>query len=335
MKDIILHRIGGLQLTRRWGEADLPVVPEEDWKGPVHAIYFTTGFEEPIEVRVRETVAYDGDKTGRIYTAANGVPTYHELPVYGITDPFEFRRIFRDHVHKYALVWAAAQKGDAYAEALRLIHSVRRQPMTDVLRYEFARFYKTGSAYIVGGDTLGIAPVPADARSLSGKAPLPRLITAQGDRVITLYLNELVRTLFGQAGSISRTSNSDQPCDIHDSYVALRVLVFGSIWYVQDRLRHGQQNGVDGPSVPESVQQVQGSLSAVVSALNHGVLGKDYPKLLERLSPPERDFHRRIQKEPPAGEAEWANPLYLLPSLKDLCEGLRPERGFTASTRTH
>jgi hypothetical protein len=122
---VILHRPGGLNLTKRWSDGEMPIVPEGDWKteGP-QTIKLTTGFKVPLEVEVRKIGHRDGDVTGRFYIDLSGKNQWVELPLYAITEPSGFLKSFGDHIHSYANDWAL-EMGGTHLEAVRIIRSQR------------------------------------------------------------------------------------------------------------------------------------------------------------------------------------------------------------------
>jgi hypothetical protein len=121
--NIIFHRPGGLNLTKRWADGELPAVAETDWDGEEapQAIQFSTEFRVPLDAIVRRTSWKPGDADGRPYTDAEGKLRWKRLPMYAIADPEQFRETFRQHVTAYAQCWAASQQALPYREALRLI----------------------------------------------------------------------------------------------------------------------------------------------------------------------------------------------------------------------
>lgn len=102
---------------------------------------------------------------------------------------------------------------------------------------------KTLSGFITGPARLGIEPLPQDATSMPGQSPLPRMITAQCDVMLSRFLAELLSDLFGSGGALLlKRLTSANVTNTHVAYVALRILVEGTIWVLIDKQRRDDQN---------------------------------------------------------------------------------------------
>lgn len=107
----------------------------------------------------------------------------------------------------------------------------------------FCAVQKTLSAYITGPARLGIESLPSDATSMPNQSPLPRMITAQCDIMLTRFLAELLSELFGSGGALLlKRLTSTNVTNTHVAYVALRILVEGTIWVLVDKQRRDEQN---------------------------------------------------------------------------------------------
>jgi hypothetical protein len=121
MEQVVLHREGGLGLTKRWSAGQLPIVAEEDWlEEESQTIGFTTGFVVPLRANVRKIAEREGDVAGRFFTSVSGETQWMAVPLYALTNPAQFQTTFHDHIVTYAKDWAS-QMGESHREALRLI----------------------------------------------------------------------------------------------------------------------------------------------------------------------------------------------------------------------
>lgn len=197
------HRVGGLGLTTRFKEGQVPSIDGQDWKEGAETveIRFSSGSALQLSVSVREFVPRYGDVTGRRYTDAEGNRQWINLPSYGLVDPLSYLALIKLQIPIQALTWAASQ-GAAHQEALRLITTGVAPELETLLQYDFARYQKTRSAFITGPESLGITALPGGTSLMGTRAPLPRMITAQCDIVLNTYLTELLKKLFGDSNSI-------------------------------------------------------------------------------------------------------------------------------------
>ncbi len=122
--EAVFHRVGGLDLTTRFTEGELPVIDEEDWiedSEPVD-IVFSSDCNLESAASVREFTPRAGDATGRRFTDALGERRWIEIPSYGLARPSDFLDDFSRHIAAEARAWAFGQSS-AHHEALRLIKS--------------------------------------------------------------------------------------------------------------------------------------------------------------------------------------------------------------------
>ena len=105
---------------------------------------------------------------------------------------------------------------------------------------------KTSSSYIAGPNRLGIEALPSNTATMPAQAPLPRMITAQSDIVLSKYLAELLQELFdNNDGLLLRRLVTASPHSTHIAYVALRIIVEGTIWVLVDKERRDAQNNTN------------------------------------------------------------------------------------------
>lgn len=115
-----------------------------------------------------------------------------------------------------------------------------------VLTASLSTEQKTRSAYLIGENHLGIAPLPNDSQTLPKRIPLPRIVTAQCDNISSIYLAGLLEELFGEDnGTLSKRLLSTTPLDTHIGYVALRILAQGTVWILVDKNRRDMQNSTN------------------------------------------------------------------------------------------
>ncbi|KIH87366.1 hypothetical protein SPBR_05022 [Sporothrix brasiliensis 5110] len=314
-KGVVFHRVGGLDLTTRFkDEASLPVIDDGDWKSGSAAVevVFTSGAALQTALLVREFVPRYGDVTGRRYTDANGNHKWINLPSYAVVDPAAYLNQLRFQIRSQACAWAATQ-GRAHQEALRLIDTGIAPELQLLLEYDFGRFQKTLSAYITGSERLGIERLPKDATSMPNQSPLPRMITAQCDIMLTQYLAERLRDLFGSADAqLIKRLTSANVVNTHVAYVALRILVEGTIWVLMDKQRRDEQNNTK--------VELQSSLNSVIYTFSNARQGMDYVHFEHSLTSDAVAFYEDIDVQDSQASASpaWKSLLFWLPSVEDL-----------------
>ncbi|OAA63514.1 hypothetical protein SPI_03677 [Niveomyces insectorum RCEF 264] len=295
--NLVFHRVGGLGLTTRFEDGKLPVISSGDWKPEsfVTDIAFSSGTLLQSTVAVREFVPHFGDVTGRRYTDSRGRHRWVNLPAYGLADPLAYAAFIRTHIPAKARAWASTQ-GSAHREALRLLDTGMAAELDTLLCYDFGRYQKTRSAYITGHVRLGIEQLPDDAQAMAGQVPLPRMITAQCDIVLSNYLAELLEQLFGSCsdsdsdsngningganGSLARRLLSTTAIDTHVAYVALRIIAEGTIWILCDKERRDRENNIQDNALQV---QLEHDLCSVVAAFASKHYGMDYAQFTSQL----------------------------------------------------
>lgn len=119
---VVFHRVGGLNLTTRFKESEMPMISENDWKEKTRAteIAFSSGTALQTAIYVREFIPRYGDVTGRRYTDARGNHHWVNLPSYGLVDPAAYLDLIRCQIPQQVHSWAGT-RGCAHREAIRLI----------------------------------------------------------------------------------------------------------------------------------------------------------------------------------------------------------------------
>ncbi|EPE05527.1 hypothetical protein F503_02266 [Ophiostoma piceae UAMH 11346] len=312
---VIFHRVGGLDLTTRFKDNELPAISDNDWKDGAAAveISFSSGSALQSAVVVREFIPRYGDVTGRRYTDSEGNHQWINLPSYGLVDPSAYLSLIKQEIPKQALSWAATQ-GAAHQEALRLVQSGEAPELETLLQYDFARYQKTRSAFITGPARLGIHALPGGTGLMGSQAPLPRMITAQCDIVLNTYLTELLKQLFGDSDSaILKRFLATSSMDTHVAYVALRVITEGSVWVLLDKQRRDLENNISDRSLQ---RQLQDSLNSLVHLFSSKRFGMNYNKLVEGIPNEAAPFYSAIQDEANSSPSlSWNSSLYWLPTL--------------------
>jgi hypothetical protein len=192
---------------------------------------------------------------------------------------------------------------------------------------------KTGSANIVGGNKLGIAPVPDDACTMPGKVPLPRLITAQIDIMLSRKLEQLLNDLFRSSEELELLSPACGAFQLHTAYVVVDALVRGTVWILKDmKRRRGENSGavelVKG--INEEASEIQRSLNSIIFRLNQKLTCFQFEDLMELLTEKERTYHSQILEGSAVSfKDEWENPRFWLPPIKTMCEGIAPHQVFS------
>ncbi|EFX04989.1 hypothetical protein CMQ_5251 [Grosmannia clavigera kw1407] len=320
--NLVFHREGGLQLTDRFKDGEWPAINPEDWKkgGTPIAITFSSGSLLESPILVLELVRREGDATGRVYTDAAGLHHWVHLPSYGVIDPESYLTWLRTRIPEQVRAWATTASA-AHREALRLADSGLAPELLTLLSYDFGRNQKTRSSYLTGANDLGIPPLPRDSQTLPGRIPLPRIVTAQCDNISSIYLASLLEELFGDGnGALSKRLLSKAPLDTHIGYVALRMLIQGTIWILVDKKRRDVQNNTNDPSLEV---RLQGNLQLLVSnfiQVHRGTVS--YSLVRQILSREGMAFHGGIEAEKQLDQIpetdSWKNALFWLPALEDL-----------------
>lgn len=336
----VFHRVGSLNLTKRWSDERIPVV--RDWQNEdVQEIQFSTGFKS-YQVAVRLACWQDGDSRGRFYTPASGTPVWVDLPPYAVSDPEAFWAHMDSQLPNDAIEWASScslpevsERRIVYCELLRLIpvNSDAQDMISQLIQLEYCRWLKTGSANIVGGNKLGIAPVPDDACTMPGKVPLPRLITAQIDIMLSRKLEQLLNDLFRSSEELELLSPACGAFQLHTAYVVVDALVRGTVWILKDmKRRRGENSGavelVKG--INEEASEIQRSLNSIIFRLNQKLTCFQFEDLIELLTEKERTYHSQILEGSAVSfKDEWENPRFWLPPIKTMCEGIAPHQVFS------
>ncbi|KAI1382581.1 uncharacterized protein F4822DRAFT_423458 [Hypoxylon trugodes] len=201
--------------------------------------------------------------------------------------------------------------------------------LTLLLSYEHARWWKTGSASIVGEATLGIDPIPHDAQTMPGSVPVPRLIVAQWDTLSTKISDQWAQQLFQcPDGLVYKLLMSQEPTKIHAGYIALRVLVDGSLWVVEDQRRCGKEHSTEGYPVPEAINTIEDGLNELLFVFATSCKKVGFEAIYRELDQTAREYHDKLMTtdaDPGYSDAslDW------LPSLQKLCETKWKRRNFS------
>ncbi|CAK7207888.1 hypothetical protein SEUCBS139899_010703 [Sporothrix eucalyptigena] len=316
---VVFHRVGGLHLTTRFKEEGLPIISENDWKaGSKPAdVTFTNGTSLSTTVPVREFIPRYGDVTGRRYTDAHGNHHWIDLPAYGLTDPAAYAILIRDSIPGNTFSWAAAQ-GRSHQEAIRLIRNGAAPELEKLLQYDFGRFQKTSSSYITGTNRLGIEALPSNTATMPAQAPLPRMITAQSDIMLSEFLAELLKQLFGNGdGLLLKRLMTANPPSTHIAYVALRIIVEGTIWVLIDKERRDAQNNTNDYSLQV---QLQDSLNTVLHTFSNSRQGMPFSSFKRSLDSTALAYYDGLAEDDSntLPSPAWKDNRFWLPSISEL-----------------
>ncbi len=81
---------------------------------------------------------------------------------------------------------------------------------------------------------------------MPGQAPLPRMITAQCDVLVNMYLSEQLSKLFGHADApLLKKILANDAVSTHVAYVALRIITQGTVWIMADKERRDLENNIN------------------------------------------------------------------------------------------
>lgn len=168
---------------------------------------------------------------------------------------------------------------------------------------------------------------------MPGKVPLPRLITAQIDIMLSRKLEQLLNDLFRSSEEFELLSPTCGAFQLHTAYVVVDALVRGTVWILKDMKRRRGENSsavelVKG--INEEASEIQRSLNSIIFRLNQKLACSQFEDLMELLTEKERTYHSQILEGSAVSfKDEWENPRFWLPPIKTMCEGIAPHQVFS------
>ncbi|KAK8049734.1 hypothetical protein PG994_011464 [Apiospora phragmitis] len=213
-------QIKGHEWTRRWQEGVADDI--SNWASfETRNVGVTEGYtHQPVVLRVRQFVPQEGDSLERTWVY-NGVRRSVRIPAFAIVNLEEARSAYEDHLtrgvkdfcrnvvsSKHKLIWGT------YAAALKAAMAdetdeKQKTLLRKALRLWMAIRMTTKSTYIVGQETLGMAPDIMDETSpLRGQIPLPPVMGAQIELILIHQIqNKLRREMLDELQGILQANN--------------------------------------------------------------------------------------------------------------------------------
>ncbi|CAK7237501.1 hypothetical protein SCUCBS95973_009976 [Sporothrix curviconia] len=125
---------------------------------------------------------------------------------------------------------------------------------------------------------------------MPAETPLPRMITAQSDIVLSKYLTELLKELFGNSDCLLfKRLVTATPHSTHIAYVALRIIVEGTIWVLVDKERRDAQNNTN--------VELQDSLNTVLRIFSDSRQGMRFADFQKSLDAPALAYYSGLAED--------------------------------------
>ncbi|PNH44716.1 hypothetical protein VD0004_g3030 [Verticillium dahliae] len=272
LTDIILYRpAGSLNYTQRWDGSRVTDV--NDWDGPLiqHIDMMQdicpVGF--PIRLEVRKFHPREGDRVHREwYTASKA--RRHEIAPYALANLSKTVQYFKDYVSEHAekawrQYWKRKGQDDIisrhYSEAMAHTHSLHLPPqerelLENVFKLWFATQITLGSSWISSEDKLGIMPETDPAYPQPNKAPTPKMVVAQFDRLNPIYVLRQLRAKVLKG--LEKLTQSPRRESFFTVYMTIYILLHVVTLTCQDRhdyaRRHNNRLRYDMPPFIENLQ---------------------------------------------------------------------------------
>ncbi|CAK7218903.1 hypothetical protein SBRCBS47491_003663 [Sporothrix bragantina] len=155
---------------------------------------------------------------------------------------------------------------------------------------------------------------------MPAQAPLPRMITAQSDIVLSEYLAELLKELFGSGdGLLLKRLVTASPHSTHIAYVALRIIVEGTIWVLVDKERRDAQNNTNDYSLQVELQD---SLNTVLHTFSDSRQGMQFATFQKSLDATALAYYDGLAEDDSFTllSPAWKNNRFWLPSVPELID---------------
>ncbi|UKZ58255.1 hypothetical protein TrVGV298_012122 [Trichoderma virens] len=301
--DAILFRKGGLELTKRWKDAEMKDVGDRVNPKEVRTISITLGIcKEAIEVKVVAFKPQEGDVTARFWMdGEQGVKKKKELATYCLSSIYDTAADFEGYIKRNALqvMWNERAGGndgpkgileETYAHVLGRFQDLRRKPelvgkeerelnvLGNLVILWFAMRHSTGSSWIQGKETLGMKPETRDdTYPLFKRVSVPRMILAQFDSInYTRILSKYGKFVLGELESLM---SRNQPEFFFLVYACLFILLREASWTSADRYRHARNNYGQSVrySIPQFVESLHNSCNNLLQHW-HYYNAKQWPK---------------------------------------------------------
>ncbi|PHH68501.1 hypothetical protein CDD82_509 [Ophiocordyceps australis] len=292
----VLFRQGGLNLTKRWQGTDIKDVGDRFQNSQARTICVTLDLcKEPLVIDVVPFCPAQDDVQDRFWHARDAqgrlVAKGMRLPAYCLESACQTAVAFEKYVLENALVAmvqeslqpnSAGMRGlstDLFSRTYNLAidHYIKLGPSTNSSLYKlatversmlanlillwFATRHTTGSAYIIGPDTLGMGPELLDkSYPLYNKVSLPRMVTAQFDSII----HKQILTKYGRRvlQDLEALMFSNKRCYWWSIYVCVFIFLREASLITADRYRHARSNFGTKQlryTIPDFVEELQDS----------------------------------------------------------------------------
>ncbi|KAH8678531.1 hypothetical protein BX600DRAFT_493758 [Xylariales sp. PMI_506] len=259
MDSFVLYREGGLEITDR---DLLKPIPDGDWESKdTHDVQCATlVVTYPLRIEVSKLKLDSRDNHSRRWSDSQGQHHTLDLAPYAVKNLEEAKCNVGNYLFNYGLDWAKTCNNHWIQEVVRLYQLPRNQELLKyqkvlerMMAYNIARGMKTSSSYLIGDHPLKIDPLPEDAKTLPGRSPTPRVISAQIDAIIDHELKvKIVPPLYK---SLAEFAGSHIPQDVYVAYVCVGTLLCGTREVIQDfKRRKEQYSVVTGAETPKYVE---------------------------------------------------------------------------------
>ncbi|KAM0282112.1 hypothetical protein ACHAQH_003152 [Verticillium albo-atrum] len=273
LTDIILYRpAGSLDYTRRWDGSRVTDV--NDWDGSliqqIDMMQDVCPIGFPIRLEVRKFHPRDGDRVHREwYTSTRA--RRHEIAPYALANLSQTVQYFQNYVSRHAekawqQYWRQRGQDDLisrhYSEAMSHSHSSalpaqERDLLENIFKLWFATQITLGSSWISSEDKLGIRPETDPTYPQPNKAPTPKMVIAQFDRLNPIYVLRHLRAKVLK--SLEKLTQSPQRKSFFTVYMTIYILLHVITLTCQDRCRYAQRHNnplrYDMPPFIEDLQR--------------------------------------------------------------------------------
>ncbi|PHH63196.1 hypothetical protein CDD81_6247 [Ophiocordyceps australis] len=290
----VLFRQGGLNLTKRWQGTDIKDVGDRLQNSPTRTIWVTLDLcKVPLVINVVPFCPAQDDVQDRCWHAkdAHGrlVAKGMRLPAYCLESASRTAAAFEQYVLDHALVAMAQESLEPRASGMRglptdllrrtyglaidhyiklgpgpdgswdKLAAVEKNMLANLIFLWFATRHTTGSAYIIGPETLGMGPELLDqSYPLYNKVSLPRMVTAQFDSII----HKQILSKYGRRvlQDLEVLIFSNKRCYWWSIYVCVFIFLREASFITADRYRHARSNFGTKQlryTIPDFVEELQ------------------------------------------------------------------------------
>ncbi|ORY71329.1 uncharacterized protein BCR38DRAFT_329449 [Pseudomassariella vexata] len=252
-------RTEGFNFTRRWEGTAVKDLGPEDWDSPESIdIEWSLGLcDKPIRFRVRKFKPLPHDVTVRKWRDKQGRIRITDIPPYALTDIYKATKVFSQYLAENAHLGVGhfCRHDDAHELYISCGVNVHKF-MDNLFRLWFAMRHQTGSAFLVGKETLGKQRDDDHPDyPLENKCSVPRMVSEQFNAMkIERILKPMKEKVFKDLWTLMQ---SKSPECFFTIYVAVFILLYEVSAASKDRYRHARDNDVKARyNMPRFVEQL-------------------------------------------------------------------------------